>query len=486
MRRYKLKKRILSLLLSVIMLSALTVPTGADTQEWNGVSELQNGITYTVSERILVSGNTIIPTNTRIRVQGNGELVFPRGSNVNLFGEIRVSPGGELFISGSFTTRPSSTLNINGLMLCSLSSVVTIAGSVNIRHDGEIRTSGTFNTTTKSSITNTDSSLRFLKSSVATLSGTYTDTREALMRVAGEVGISSSGKINNFGVITIVDRARLVNSGTIFREKHSTFNIIGTFRNTPGGRVVDNMTDPPEPPDPPRPLPPWRLLTPQYIGREPVTNIVGIDVSRWNGDIDWESVARTNIEFVMMRIGVGAFRDSNGVQHPDSMDRRFREYIAGAQAAGLEVGVYWYSYAQTVEAIVREARYLISILGEFNLTYPVALDMEEPREFYRDCPSEMADAFLEIVAQAGYFPMLYSFRNFLESYITEEVREKYTVWVAHTRVSATNYKGTYYMWQYSHTGRVSGLTGDVDLNIAYRDFAAYIRRHGLNRLPANF
>jgi len=208
----------------------------------------------------------------------------------------------------------------------------------------------------------------------------------------------------------------------------------------------------------------------------------GVDVSRWQEDIVWEDVAQSGIEFAMIRAGVGEFTDPQGEHHPISEDSRFREYIEGAQSNGLEVGVYFYSYAQTIEQIREEAHFYVLLLSYFHITYPVTLDMEESSDYYIDDPSEMAEAFLEIVEHEGYFPMLYSYKSWLEDNLSSEVRSKYTAWVAHIDVRATTYRGNYYMWQYSHTAKVSGIEGDVDLNIAYRDFAEYIKREKLNNL----
>jgi len=214
-------------------------------------------------------------------------------------------------------------------------------------------------------------------------------------------------------------------------------------------------------------------LTAQSVSRrgsasfEPPVLKYGIDVSFWQGDIDWEKVARSGIEFVMLRAGRGAIDEDR----PDiAEDERFREYIDGAHKNGLEVGVYFYSYAQTVREIRKEAGFLVNMLHEFRnmITYPVALDMEEERKHYKDNPSKMAEAFLEIITQEGYFPMMYSYKAWLEDYLESDVKEKYTMWVAQLDTPATTYRGNYYMWQYSHTGRVSGITGDVDLNIAYQ------------------
>ncbi|MCL2754840.1 MAG: glycoside hydrolase family 25 protein [Oscillospiraceae bacterium] len=222
--------------------------------------------------------------------------------------------------------------------------------------------------------------------------------------------------------------------------------------------------------------------TAKAISREPLAFKRGIDVSFWQNDIDWQQVAAAGVEFSMLRIGAGEFTTNAGELRPDRVDERFFEYIARARENGIEVGVYWYSYARTVAGIKREAQFLVQLLAEvsqeYDITYPVVLDMEEPRDYYRDNPSEMAEAFLEIVVRAGYFPMIYSFRSWLESNLSREVRDTYALWVAHWGVQTTELRGggNYYMWQYTDSGRVSGIDGDVDLNISYRDFAAYTRR----------
>ncbi|MCL2071654.1 MAG: glycoside hydrolase family 25 protein [Oscillospiraceae bacterium] len=229
------------------------------------------------------------------------------------------------------------------------------------------------------------------------------------------------------------------------------------------------------------------LMSGGAVLREPTVIKYGIDVSRWQNDIDWEAVAQTRAEFVMLRAAVGSFESIDTDEATPAInliaeDSRFREYIAGAQENGLEVGVYLYSYAKTVREIKREARFFVNLLSDFEITYPVALDMEEERGHYTDEPSEMAEAFLEIIMDAGYFPMMYSYKSWLENYLTPELRNDVAVWVAQLDAHSTTYHGDYFMWQYSHKGRVSGIDGDVDLNIAYRDFADYIRRTGLNNL----
>jgi GH25 family lysozyme M1 (1,4-beta-N-acetylmuramidase) len=442
------------MLLSVLICAVLTVTANASTQEWDGKSQLQSGFTYTISSKLQINSNLIIPQGTTIRILNGGELIFTTGTTVNLYGSLRVSNGGTLFTSGSLVTRPGSTLGVNGTMLCSLSSKVDVISAMTVR--GEVRTSGVFNLHTNSSIRNSGE-FRFLNSGNGTFSGNVINN--STLAIAGNLGVSLSGRITSTGNITITSKGRFLNSGRITLERDSAFHRFGTFKNTKSGRLTDNTQSIDR-----------FLLSPQAISQEPLAHIYGIDVSFWQENIDWSKVAATNVEFVMIRAARGALDENR----PIAEDTRFREYIAGAQANGLEVGVYLYSYAKTVAQIKQEAHFLVNMLSEFQITYPVVLDMEEKPEHYTDNPSEMAEAFLEIIAEAGYFPMIYSFKSWLEDNITSQVLDKYAVWVAHWYVPATTFRGNYYIWQYTDTGRVSGINADVDLNIAYRDFAAYI------------
>ncbi|MDR0222283.1 MAG: glycoside hydrolase family 25 protein [Oscillospiraceae bacterium] len=217
-------------------------------------------------------------------------------------------------------------------------------------------------------------------------------------------------------------------------------------------------------------------MTAFAVEGEPSAEIHGIDVSRWQGEIDWEKVAASGAEFVMIRAAVGAV---NG--EPVSADRNFHEYVAGAKGAGLEVGAYMYSYAKTVSEIKAEAKFLVKLLKDYEITYPVVLDMEEPLGYYKDDVSKMAEAFLQIVMDADYFPMVYSSKSWLENYFNPGITDKYAVWLAQWN-NVPTYGGNFYMWQYTNKGRVTGIIGDVDLNIAYRDFAAFIKKNRLNKL----
>lgn len=188
----------------------------------------------------------------------------------------------------------------------------------------------------------------------------------------------------------------------------------------------------------------------------------GIDVSKWQGRIDWP---RVKVDFAILRAGIST-----------SKDVRFEDNYAGATAAGISVGVYWYLRAITVEAAHREAAACIKAISGKKMSYPVYADIEEASQLKlgREKLSAIAAAFLEDVEAAGYFVGLYSSKSHLETSFTAELRERYAVWVAHYGVGKTTYSGRYGMWQHTDKGTVDGISGAVDLDIAYEDYPAII------------
>ncbi len=204
----------------------------------------------------------------------------------------------------------------------------------------------------------------------------------------------------------------------------------------------------------------------------------GIDVSKWQGDIDWNAVAadRKDVAFAMIRAGSGSgdpgFRS----------DEYFAQHYDGAVAAGLPVGAYWYSYAMTPEEAVAEAETCMAVLGDRAFQYPIAFDIERTKQWALP-PAEFCaiiDAFCSTMEAQGYYVTVYSSATPLNNLYTEEMRLKYGVWVAQYAPN-TFYNGDYGMWQYSCTGKVDGINGDVDLNYCYYDYASIIVNGGFNR-----
>lgn len=198
----------------------------------------------------------------------------------------------------------------------------------------------------------------------------------------------------------------------------------------------------------------------------------GIDVSRWQQSINWKKVKDSGVEFVIIQAGYGNLYSQK--------DPRFDEYVRGAQAVGLDVGAYWYSYADSPEDAAREAEVCWEVCKNHNLTYPIYLDIEEEKHKYMSVAyaSEIVDSFCSTIESKGGYVGIYSFASFLESNIYHSVRDKYDVWVAQYGSSfPTWYSGNYGMWQYASDGIIDGIylydggpLMDVDLNYSYKNY----------------
>jgi len=202
----------------------------------------------------------------------------------------------------------------------------------------------------------------------------------------------------------------------------------------------------------------------------------GIDVSRWQGDIDWKSV-RT--DFCIMQAGFG--------REISQKDICFEKNYSGCKSAGIPCGAYWYSYAVSEDEAKKEAAVCLEVLKGKQFEYPIYFDVEERRtlDLGRAKVSAIIKAFLNELERAGYFAGLYMSASYLRDYVTDEVKQRYAVWVAHFGVSKPDYQGEYGMWQKSNTGRLTGITGNVDLDECYKDYPAIIKAEGLNGFPKN-
>ena len=192
---------------------------------------------------------------------------------------------------------------------------------------------------------------------------------------------------------------------------------------------------------------------------------LGIDVSEWQGDIDYEAVRDAGATFVMMRIGVKL--DSG--EEP-ALDKKFLDNIKNAKEAGFKVGVYLYSKALSSEEAIDEAKWILKELDGESLDLPIVFDWEIWSNWnsyhmsFHDL-NKMAEDFIKTVEEVGYEGMLYGSKFYLENFW--ETQDFENIWLAHY-ASSTVYEG-YKMWQFSNAGRINGIYGDVDLNVMVVD-----------------
>jgi len=191
----------------------------------------------------------------------------------------------------------------------------------------------------------------------------------------------------------------------------------------------------------------------------------GIDVSRHNGKIDWNAVKASGVDYVIIRCGYRG--SSTGVLIED---QNFRTNIKGATAAGLKVGVYVFSQAINEVEAVKEASLAVSLVKGYNLTYPIFIDTESSGgradKIDKATRTAVVNAFCQTVASAGYKPGIYASKTWFEDKLNMGAIGNYKIWLAQYSPAPT-YKGRYDMWQYTSKGKISGISGNVDLNYSY-------------------
>lgn len=189
--------------------------------------------------------------------------------------------------------------------------------------------------------------------------------------------------------------------------------------------------------------------------------ILGIDVSKWQQEINFEEVKNNGIEFVMIRVGT-----QKGPKEDSIIDAYFKENIENAKKAGLKVGIYYYSYASSVKEAKNQAKWVIEQLDPYKIDLPVVFDWECYTFFNSFHISlydlnEIADAFLKEIEKEGYEGMLYGSKNYLE---TIWKTGKYKTWLAHY-TEKTTYNDEYLMWQFTNRGSVPGISTMVDVDV---------------------
>lgn len=202
----------------------------------------------------------------------------------------------------------------------------------------------------------------------------------------------------------------------------------------------------------------------------------GIDVSYYNEDIDFAKVKKAGVDFVIIRVGYRGY----GTAGTLCADTKFSTYIKDAKAAGLKVGVYFYSQAKNTTEATAEANYVLDKLGSATLDLPVVWDIEFAEgtsgfigrlynaNLSKTAMTNNALAFCNTIKKAGYDAMVYASKSFLEDHLNHTTIENsgYGVWLAHYTTNTT-YSGDYQIWQYSSTGKVNGISGNVDCNFMY-------------------
>lgn len=206
-------------------------------------------------------------------------------------------------------------------------------------------------------------------------------------------------------------------------------------------------------------------------------NIQGVDLSYCQPKVDFKKLKDDGFGFVLLRAGYGS-----ALTYPNQYDPTFEPNYKAAKDAGLDIGAYWYSYADSPEAARDEARAFIKALTGKRFEYPIYMDIEERSQFYRGmafCDS-IVTAFCDELINAGYYAGVYCSTYWYTNFVSKKVREKYPCWIADYAPSC-GYTGTYGIWQ-NGLVYVEGI-GSIDHDFCYVDYPSIIRAAGKNGYP---
>lgn len=261
--------------------------------------------------------------------------------------------------------------------------------------------------------------------------------RNVACQVMGDIDTTKEGKYKV--------NVKVTDASGNYVDKDVVVNVIEKFEETPEVEIVpDKIED----------------MILKYKAKD---TLIGIDVSNHQGDIDWETVKNSGVEFAFIRIGFGHNREAKIME-----DEKFRQNLEGARNAGLKVGLYFYSYATEIWEAEEQANWIVKTLNGEKIDLPIVFDYETWKSF----PTyninivdlnKVAKRFLDILHDNGYEGMNYSSKYYLNTIwnISE-----YPTWLAHY-VSKTNYDKNFKAWQFSNTGEVPGINGFVDLDVLY-------------------
>ena len=189
----------------------------------------------------------------------------------------------------------------------------------------------------------------------------------------------------------------------------------------------------------------------------------GVDVAHYQGDIDWKTAKANDIDFVML-----------GTRYRGEVDPLFWQNVRGAEAAGVDIGVYIYSYATSVEMAEQEADFVLKLIKDVPISYPVAFDAENAETLGlqpKDKITDIVNAFCKKISDAGYFPILYANENWVKTKLDMNALSKYPLWVAAYERKYTQTQAV--MWQGTESGIVPGIEGGVDIDLQFKDLSSY-------------
>ena len=209
-----------------------------------------------------------------------------------------------------------------------------------------------------------------------------------------------------------------------------------------------------------------------YVDGEETVSHKGIDVSKFQGEIDWESVKEDGVEYAFLRLGIRGYTTGEIV-----LDETFEENVEGALEQDINVGVYFFTQAVTEEEILEEADFVIENIKPYRIDYPVVIDVEDvesasarTKDLTPEERTKLVISFCERIKEAGYTPMIYGNLKTFMLMLDITQLEEYEKWYAYYSTEEFYYPYDFSIWQYSDEGSVDGIETDVDLNISFKEW----------------
>lgn len=201
----------------------------------------------------------------------------------------------------------------------------------------------------------------------------------------------------------------------------------------------------------------------------------GIDVSKYQGNIDWAKVKK-DVDFAILRLGY-----TGTVTRQPTLDGKFKRNLAQCNKLGINVGVYYYSTATSLKQAQKEAKFVIKQLKNQKLQYPVFIDTEDKMQakLSKNALTAIVKEFCEILEDAGYYVGIYSNKSWFAEQLNDKQLKAYDKWIAQYNKQCT-YDGDFGIWQYTDKGKVDGIKGYVDINKCYKNYPFIIKKARLN------
>lgn len=406
----------------------------------------ENNASYYIDDVVKIYDGIMFPESSTLLIKKGAELQLYAGGIADIRGTLVVEQGARVTVSGTFRAAESSKVECNGEFAATKSSEVHIAGEFINGEESVTAFSGKLSLY-NSGVYENKGATSFAKSAEAVLSGNYIVPENGRLFIRGSVSTTLNAKMTADGYVYL--SGRLYNTGELsFGKKAVNIFKDGQFVLGKSGRVIDERAEDKSEND-------------KESGDK--KTLRGIDVSYYQGTVDWKRVKAAGIDFAFLRSSVGDYYT----------DETFDYNMTEAQRAGIKVGVYHYCRANSAESARAEAKYFLDIIKPYKPDFPIVVDIEDSRQEKLSVEelTLIVDIFCKEVKKAGYEPMIYSSASWLNNKLDTKKLSDYEIWVAHWGTLKPAFNGDYGVWQYSCKGRVSGISGAVDLNIAYKDYS---------------